>query len=167
MLNMKYLIPILLFLCSAASAQESKQFVIDGAIKKTRTVNMENLLQYKTVNIDSLVIYNHLMQKRSSLKNIKGVLLKDILAEVEITADHPKLLSEYYLVCTASDDYKVVLSWNEVFNSKNEGILILSSFDTSSTKKEKGNIAMIVTTDQATGRRFVKGLSKISILKVN
>ncbi|WGQ09870.1 molybdopterin-binding protein [Pedobacter gandavensis] len=164
---MKYLIPILLFFCSSTAAQESKQFIVDGEVKNTRTINMETLSHYKTFNLDSLIIYNHLMQRKSSLKNMKGVLLKDVLAEVEITAEHPKVLSEYYLVCTATDDYKVILSWNEVFNSKKDGILILTSFDTDPAKKENGNIAMIVTTDQATGRRFVKGLNKISILKVN
>lgn len=153
--------------CGSAQAQESRQFVVDGQVKKTLTVNLKSIQQYQTVSIDSLTIYNHLMQRKSSLKNIKGVLLKEILAGLEITTEHPKELSEYYLVCTATDNYKVVLSWNEVFNSKNNGILILSSFDTDPSKKEKGNIAMIVTTDEATGRRFVKGLHKISILRVN
>ncbi|WP_316838479.1 molybdopterin-binding protein [Pedobacter gandavensis] len=165
--NMKYLVPFLLFFCLSARAQESKEFIVEGQVKKTLSIDLDALRQHKAISIDSLTIYNHLMQRKSSLKNIKGVLLKDVLEGVEITADHPKTLSEYYLVCTATDNYKVVLSWNEVFNSKNEGILILSSFDVDPTKNEKGNIAMIVTTDQATGRRFVKGLSKISILRVN
>jgi hypothetical protein len=43
---------------------------------------------------------------------VKGVLLKDILIKVEIDAETPKVLSEYYFVCIASDNYKVVFSWN-------------------------------------------------------
>ena len=65
-------------------------------------------------------------------------------------------------------NYKVVLSWNEVFNSKSDNnILLLTSFDANPAKAEKGNIAMIVSTDNATGRRFVKGLSRITILQAN
>lgn len=164
---MKYLFPFLLFFCLNASAQESKEFVVGGQVEKTLTINLNSLQAYQTVSMDSLAIYNHLMQRKSSIKNIKGVLLKDVLADLEIIADNPKLLSEYYLVCTATDNYNVVLSWNEVFNSKSDNILILTSFDTDPVKAEKGHIAMIVPGDKATGRRFVKGLNKISILRVN
>ena len=108
------------------------------------------------------------MQRKSSIKNIKGVLLKDILAKVEIDSSAPKTLSEYYLVFTATDNYKVVYSWNEIFNSPTGNqVLVLTSYDTNPAKAEKGNIAIITPSDFATGRRFVKGLSKISILQVN
>lgn len=166
--NMKYTIIALLFLAFSAKAQESKQFTIEGKVKTPLTVTLDNLSAYKSVNLDSMTIFNHLMQRKSSIKNIKGVLLKDILAKVEIDAASPKTLSEYYLVFTATDNYKVVYSWNEIFNSSTgDQILVLKSYDTDPSKAEKGNIAIITPTDFATGRRFVKGLSKISILQVN
>ncbi len=108
------------------------------------------------------------MARKSTIKNIKGVPLKELLAKIEIIAERPTVLSEYYLVCTATDDYKVVLSWNEVFNSKTaNNFLILTSFDSDPAKAEKGHIALIAPNDVASGRRFVKGLSKITILRVN
>lgn len=166
--NMKYTIIALLFLAFSAKAQESKQFTIEGKVKTPLTVTLDNLSTYKSVNLDSMAIFNHLMQRKSSIKNIKGVLLKDILAKVEIDAASPKTLSEYYLVFTATDNYKVVYSWNEIFNSSTGNqVLVLKSYDTDPSKAEKGNIAIITPTDFATGRRFVKGLSKISILQVN
>lgn len=78
---------------------------------------LADLSAYKSHAIDSIVITNHLGERRSSLKKVKAVLLKDILDKVEIDAENHKLLSEYYLVCIASDNYKVVFSWNEIFNS--------------------------------------------------
>ena len=166
--NMKYLIIALLFLSFAVNAQESKQFVIEGKVKKPLTITLDNLSAYKSVSLDSMTIFNHLMQRKSSIKNIKGVLLKDILAKVEIDAASPKTLSEYFLVLTATDNYKVLYSWNEIFNSPTGNqILVLTGYDTDPAKAEKGNIAIITPSDFATGRRFVKGLSKISILQVN
>lgn len=166
--NMKYLIIALLFLSFAVNAQESKQFVIEGKVKAPLTVTLDNLSTYKSVSLDSMTIFNHLMQRKSSIKNIKGVLLKDILAKVEIDAASPKTLSEYYLVFTATDNYKVVYSWNEIFNSPTGNqVLVLTGYDANPTKAEKGSIAIITPSDFATGRRFVKGLSKISILQVN
>ncbi|MFW0717859.1 molybdopterin-binding protein [Pedobacter sp. N23S346] len=165
---MKYLFAILILFCIKSQAQESKQFTVEGSVKKKLTVDLASLADYKMVNMDSLVIYNHLMQRKSSIKNIKGVSLKEILSKVEINEVSPKKLSEYYLVFTATDGYKVIFSWNEVFNSKSENnILILTDFIADPAKAEKGNIAMIATSDLATGRRFVKGLTKISILKAN
>lgn len=165
---MKYLFTILFLFALKSQAQESKTFTIEGNVKQKLTINMASLSAYKTVSLDSLTIYNHLMQRKSSIKNIKGIPLKEILSQVEINEPSPKKLSEYYLVCSATDGYKVVFSWNEVFNAKSENnILILTGFVADPAKAEKGNIAMITTTDAATGRRFVKGLSKISIFKAN
>ncbi len=168
MLNMKYLFIVLIFVAFTAKAQESKQFTIEGKVKNTLTVNLADLKQYKTVSLDSVTVFNHLMQRKSSIKNVKGVLLKDILAKIEINTDSPKKLSEFYLVFTATDNYKVVYSWNEIFNSPTGNqLLVLTSYDTHPAKAEKGNIAIITASDFATGRRFVKGLSKINILQVN
>ncbi len=167
LLDMKYLIIAFVLLSLAVNAQESKQFIVDGKVKNKLIIDLNALKQYKAVSMDSLTIYNHLMERKSSISDIRGVLLKDLLSKVEIIAESPKQLSEYYLVCTAVDNYKVVFSWNEVFNSKKGDILILSSFNTNPVKTEKGDIAMISTGDEATGRRFVKGLSKISILQIN
>lgn len=165
---MKYFVAIFLLLNLSSNAQESKSFTVDGKIKQSLTFDLNALKAYKTASLDSIVIYNHFMQRKSSIKNIKGVPLKELLANVEITAESPKVLSEYYIVCTATDGYKVVLSWNEVFNSKiANNFLILTSFDTSPVKAENGSIALITPGDEASGRRFVKGLSKITILRVN
>lgn len=164
----KYLFAILFLFGMKSQAQESKQFTIEGDVKQKLTINLASLSTYKKVSIDSITILNHLLQRKSSIKNIKGVPLKEILSQVEINESSPKKLSEYYLVCSATDNYKVVFSWNEVFNTKSENnILILTDFVADPAKAEKGNIAMITTTDVATGRRFVKGLNKISIQKVN
>jgi len=166
--NIKYLVILLLFFTVTANAQESRQFTIEGKVKRPLTITLNNLSAYKSVNLDSVTIFNHLMQRKSTIKNIKGVLLKDILANVEIEAASPKTLSEYYLIFTATDNYKVVYSWNEIFNSPTGNqLMVLSSYDTEPAKAEKGNIAIITPSDFATGRRFVKGLSKISILQVN
>ncbi len=168
MLKMKYLLIALIFGTFTAKAQESKQFTIEGKVKRTLTVNLADLKQYKTVSFDSITVFNHLMQHKGSIKNVKGVLLKDILAKVEIDTDSPKKLSEFYLVFTATDNYKVVYSWNEIFNSPTGNqLLVLTSYDTHAAKAEKGIIAIITPSDFATGRRFVKGLSKINILQVN
>lgn len=82
---MKYFVAILLLLSLSSNAQESKSFNVDRKIKQSLTFDLNALKAYKTAPLDSIVIYNHLMQRKSSIKNIRGVPLKELLASVEIT----------------------------------------------------------------------------------
>lgn len=101
------------------------------------------------------------------MKKFKGALLKDVLSKVEFKTDSPKLLSEFYLVFIANDGYKVVFSWNEIFNSNNrDQALILTELNGSDASELKENIMLVTPTDKATGRRYVKNLSKIIIQQV-
>ena len=138
-----------------------------GKVKKSLTVALADLSAYKTHLIDSIVITNHLGERRSSLKKVKAVLLKDILDKVEIDAENHKVLSEYYLVCIASDNYKVVFSCNEIFNSDvGKSVYIITGQDGSWAYVLENRIALVSPKDQMTGRRYVKGLQKIVIERV-
>jgi len=163
---------VLAFTVFSASAQKeniptTENFSIEGKVKKSLTVSLADLSSYKSYAIDSIVITNHLGERRSSLKNVKGVLLKDILSKMEIDAETPKVLSEYYFVCIASDNYKVVFSWNEIFNSNTgKSVYILIGHDGKPASASDNRIALISPRDEMTGRRYVKGLQKIIIERV-
>jgi hypothetical protein len=107
-------------------------------------------------------------ERRSSFKNVKGVLLKDILEKTGIDSESTKELNEYYIVCIASDNYKVVFSWSEIFNSATgNSVYILTGHDGKPASALDNRIALISPKDQMTGRRYVKGLQKIVIERVN
>jgi len=143
------------------------QFSIQGLVKNQLSISLPALASYRTWSTDSVVITNHLMQKKYTLKNLKGILLKDILEKAEIQASTPKELSKYYFICVASDNYKVVFSWNEIFNSKTgEKVYILTEVDGKPVAATSDRITLISTNDLAAGRRFVKGLEKIIVERV-
>ena len=128
---------------------------------------MADLSSYKSYSIDSIVITNHLGERRSSLKKVKAVLLKHILDKVEVDAENHKVLSEYYFVCIASDNYKVVFSWNEIFNSDTgKSVYIITAQDGKPATALDNRIALVSPKDQMTGRRYVKGLQKIVIERI-
>lgn len=165
---------ILLLVCSAVSASAqhdniptTEKFTIEGKIKKAMTVSLADLSSYKTYTIDSIVIRNHLGERKSTLKKIKAVLFKDILDKIEIDAESPKVLSEYYFICIASDNYKAVFSWNELFNSATgNSVYIITEQDGKPASTLDNRIALISQKDQMTGRRYVKGLQKIIVERV-
>ena len=166
------LLLVLAFTVFSASAQKeniptTENFSIEGKVKKSLSLSLADLSSYKSYSIDSIVITNHLGERKSSLKKVKAVLLKDILDKVEIDAEAPKVLSEYYLVCIASDNYKVVFSWNEIFNSDTgKSVYIITAQDGKPATGLDNRIALVSPKDQMTGRRYVKGLQKIVVERV-
>jgi hypothetical protein len=143
------------------------QFTVQGLVKNQLSISLSALASYGTWSTDSVVIMNHLMQKKYTLRNLKGILFKDILEKAEIQASTPKELSKYYIICVASDNYKVVFSWNEIFNSKTgEKVYILTEVDGKPVAATSDRITLISTNDLATGRQFVKGLEKIIVERV-
>ena len=170
---MKKLLPVILILISfQLPAQKSitatERFVVEGNVKQPQSFSLDDLKGLPLVTIDSLVILNHLLERKSSIKNIKGVLLKDILTKLSIDQSNPKLLSEYYFVCTASDNYKVVFSWNEIFNNETgKHVMVITQQEGKNAAIPDNRIALISPTDEATGRRYVKGLQKIIVERVN
>lgn len=164
---MKLLTFIALFIGLGLNAQVTKTITIEGAIAKPVTIKFDDLKAYTSVTLDSLVIFNHKMERKSSLKKLKGVLLKDVLAKAEFSVNSPKVLSEFYIVCIADDGYKVVFSWNEIFNGPTgDHALILTEINGQSTVSQKEGIILVVPTDTATGRRYIKNFYKISIQQV-
>ena len=142
----------------------TESFSIEGKVKKEMTVSLADLSSYRSYSIDSIVIKNHLGERKSTLKKVKGVLLKDILEKVEIDSESPKVLSEYYFVCTASDNYKAVFSWNEIFNNDiGSSVYIITSVEGKPASALDSRIALVSPKDKMTGRRYVKGLQKIII----
>jgi hypothetical protein len=139
----------------------------EGKVKNKLSFSLKDLADFKAKNLDSLVIYNHLMEPRKTIRHIKGVLLKDIIDKAVIEVESPKLSSEYYITCIASDNYKVVISWNELYNSVvGESIMIITEANGKTANQLEDRIALLSAADKATGRRYVKGLQKIIIDRV-
>ena len=160
---LSFCIGLLSFQISEAQ-NASENFTVSGEVFKAVTIDMPKLSGYTTVHLDSLRIYTHDMQSKGLMKNISGVLLKDILSAIPLNNENPKVLSEYYFQCVATDGYKVIFSWNEIFNSETgKHVLIITNKSGTNISELDDRTALISPTDQATGRRYVKWLNRIII----
>ena len=161
---MKNFILLISFLLTTLSFAQSRSFEIIDLDNQKTTVTAADLSKYSKQTIDSLQITNHLKEYRSTLKNVKGVLLRDVLSKVSFKEKSPKVLSEYYIVCVAEDGYKVVFSWNEIFNtSVGDSVIIIPEIE----GRPKDGISTLSPTDFATGRRYVKMLKTIQLKKID
>ncbi len=158
------LLAILSFSAPGADAQQRKFFAVAGAVEKEMTVTADSLEHFPSQKIDSVVILNHLGQRKSALQNLEVVRLRDVLDRSVIAVESPKQLSEFYFICAASDGYKVVFSWNELFNNPlGDSVFIIIRRDGKTPEELREGIALLSPTDTMTGRRYVKNLEKITV----
>jgi len=160
-----FLLPTSLF--AQGQIKVTSSFTISGEVFSPLTVSVMDLKKWKEVAIGDLVITNHSGETKSEAKGLKGILLKEILQTVEIKSESPKVLSEYYFVFAASDGYKVVYSWNELFNtSVGESVYLVTEKNGKTITEMDDSILVVSTKDFKTGRRNVKGLASIAVMRV-
>lgn len=100
-------------------------------------------------------------------RDLKNLYLRKVLSDVKFAVDSPKQLSEFYLTLIASDGYKVVYSWNEIFNSATrEQTFFVTEKEGKELKEQPERILMVTKLDEKTGRRYVKGLEQIIVCRV-
>lgn len=159
---------IFLVICFSGYGQKELEttgsFSISGEVKAPVIVPLSDFSKFNEVLIGDITITNHLGEKKSEQKALKGILLKDILKTVEINNENPRVLSEYYVVCKSLDGYKVVYSWNELSNSPaGESVYLVTSKNGQAAREMKESILMIAPKDYKTGRRYLKSLSSIEV----
>lgn len=171
---MKNNVFLLLLLCLTHVAWTQKNiaptdaFTISGKVAQPKTVSLADLQTYPAVKIKNVVVTNHLGEKKGKARAMKGVLLKTILEGVEFQSESPKVLSEFYLTFVASDGYKVVFSWNEIFNTETGNHLyVVVEKEGKGLSEMDGRMLLLCSTDFKTGRRYLKGLSNIIVNRVD
>jgi hypothetical protein len=170
MIRTLFLLYFLMMMC-ASFAQEggkaTKSFTVSGRVKSPKTFTWQELGKFSIHNLGDVAITNHKGESKGTAKELSGILLTQILDKVELDAESPKILSEYYFICRASDGYKVVYSWNELFNTTTgNSVYIVTSKDHKSMDTSDDNILMISTHDIRTGRRYIKNLETITVARV-
>lgn len=150
---------------------ESSQFVtekidVSGLVQNRLKLTVEDLRQFPPQQVGELPMVCESGANLGKLENLKGVLLKDILDKAGIITKSHNDVKKMVIIATASDDYKVVFSWSEVFNSPvGEGVIVFFERDGKPLGDDEGRIAMVSTKDIRTGPRHVKWLKAIEVKK--
>ena len=170
---MKFLFTVIFsasILLSAAqeNVPATDSFSIRGKVKSEFTFNVRDAGQYTAHTLDSLVIYNHLHQPKKTVRKLSGILLKDVLDKAGLAETNTKLMSGYYFTCVASDGYKIVFSWNELYNSPaGSQIWVVTEANGRAGVAMPDRVLLVAAGDINTGRRYLKGLKEIRVNAVN
>jgi len=167
---MKNLLFIFLLYSSTAFAQygtQTHQFTITGQVKTESVITMDSLNSYPLKTIGDIKVTDHTGAFKHQDDELKGVLLKDILNHSQWAASSPKLFSRFYFTCVGSDGYKVVYSWNELFNTPvGDNVYIILEKNGVKADKLPASLQMTSMLDFKTGRRYLHNLDKIVVSQV-
>lgn len=146
----------------------SEKIEIQGAVIESKSFRISDLQTFDSMLIADVPITNHAGEPRGIAKNLKGFPVKLLFEGVEFDSPSPKFLSEFYLIFEATDGYRVVFSWNELFNNPlSDQVYIISAMDGKNMEEMEEGILLLSPSDTRTGRRHVKNLSKIIVQRAD
>lgn len=146
----------------------TESFSVSGAVKNNVTFTIRDLDKFPKTPVNDLIIYNHAGEIKDTLRGMKGVLLKTVLSSVKYAYEKPRELNGFYFVLKASDGYKAVFSWNEIYNTEaGNQYFIITEIQSKTADQIANRIIFLSTADLKTGRRYIKGLSEIEVKRVD
>lgn len=157
---------------AAGKVDDPSQFVttsisISGAVEQKLKLDINDLKKFPSQQIGNTPIICQPGANKGNLENIKGVLLRDILEKAAVVSHEHNDVKKMAIIATASDGYKVVFSWSEIFNSPvGDGVIVFFEKDDKLLGDDEGRIAMISTKDTRTGPRHVNWLKEIEVRKI-
>ena len=101
------------------------------------------------------------------IRRYRGVLLRDVVSAAKPVEKERHDLRQSIVVATATDGYKAVFSWAELFLSPiGDGVLVIFERDGAALPGSEGPLALLSLRDTNPGPRHVKWLAKIEIFRI-
>lgn len=145
----------------------TEKITVSGAVEQKLILSVDDLRKFPPQQVRELQIARQSGANVGKLENLKGVLLRDILDKAKVVASSHNDVKKMVIIATASDGYKVVYSWSEVFNSPlGEGVMVFFEREGVPLADDEGRIAMVSAKDIRTGPRHVKWLQAIEVRKI-
>ncbi len=166
---------ILTALCMLAVAGASAQkklaatdsIIVAGLVKQPFVITSTQVQQQAVQDLGDIVIRNHAGEYKSTEKNVKAASLLPLMQAAVPNLSSPRLYSECYFVMEATDGYRVVFSWNEIFNTAvGKQLWLIVEANGKRWNELPDRMLLLCTADNNTGRRHVKSLSRIVLKRV-
>ena len=102
---------------------------------------------------------------KDCIKRCRGVLMEKIIQKADALKEEHNDTKKMFIVATADDGYKVVFSWQEIFNTAiGGGVAVLTERDGRPLGETRDRIDLISAQDYYAGSRYVRDLRQIEVL---
>jgi hypothetical protein len=145
--------------------EPTQQFTITGKVKQELVISYNTLLNYKSHELHN-VNTSCSPKKEERIKSAKGVLLKEVLDSAAFDYEKGAHLNEFYFVFVASDGYKLVYSYNEIFNTETgRNLYVVTALDGQPAGQLPNAMLILTTSDIKGGRRNMKWLKEVRVCR--
>ena len=152
----------------AAQAAMSDTLTVRGTVEHVLTLGVDDLRAFPAQQLADVTLTRQNGAEAGKLQNLKGVRLADLINKAVLVVHDHNDVKKMIVVATATDGYRVVFSWSEIFNSPaGEGMIVYFEKDGQPLGEDEGRIAMVSTKDAKTGPRHVKWLQTLEVRLIN
>ncbi|MEX1188156.1 MAG: hypothetical protein WED33_02795 [Bacteroidia bacterium] len=141
---------------------------VTGKVKNPSIFTLTSLDTFPKVPIKAPIIFNQKGEARDTMRGLFGIPIKALLQSIQFDYNKPRELNEYYFVFSASDGYRVVFSWNEIYSTDaGNNFFIVTEIDGKKLIELEQRIFFVSTNDLKRGNRQIKGLKTIEIRQID
>ena len=150
---------------SPSGVSEGKAIRIVGRVRQPLVVQAKELCQMPSEELNDLPIYCGTGDPKGSIGSCRGVLLENVISMAEVIKAEHDDTKKMFIVVSGEDGYKVVFSWQEIFNTAiGGGVMILTEKNGRSLCEKDGELELVSAEDYFTGSRYVRRLRTIEVL---
>jgi DMSO/TMAO reductase YedYZ molybdopterin-dependent catalytic subunit len=140
---------------------------VRGNVAVPLTLSVADLGKFPVQRVDDTRVVRGQGGASEAARHFAGCLLRDVLNTARLTEGDRLNLRRTIIVATASDGYKAVFSWAEMYNTAiGDGVLIVYERDGAPLGDDEGRIALISLKDMRPGPRHAKWLSSVAVVRV-
>ena len=148
-----------------APPQTDTRVAVSGAVQQPLSLGADDLRQFPADQLVTLALPGR--QAGAPPSVLKGVRLRAVLEQARLViADH-NTVKKLAIIAAASDGYRVVFSWSELFNAElGDSVLVVFERDGEPLPAAEGPLALISGRDLRTGPRHVKWLRSVEVRQI-
>jgi len=138
---------------------------VTGKVEKPLMLSMAAILDMESEGFQNIFIVCGSGEPRDSIQECRGVLIEKILQKADVLKEEHNDTKKMFIVAKADDGYKVVFSWQEIFNTViGGGVAVLTERDGRPLSETRDRIDLISAQDYYAGSRYVRDLRQIEVL---
>jgi DMSO/TMAO reductase YedYZ molybdopterin-dependent catalytic subunit len=140
---------------------------VKGNVERTQALSLEELKQLPVQRIEDVRVVREqgaTTGAQEMARRYTGCLLRDVLDRAKLVEKNRMDLRKSVVILTASDGYRAVFSWAELYLSPiGDGVLIVYERDGAALPDTEGPLALVSLKDTRPGPRHVKWLRTIEV----
>ena len=159
------------FLAASALAQApgavTTTLTVKGSVEREITLSVDEMKRLQVQRIDDVRSVREASGTAGASESVRhyvGCLLRDVLERAKPVEKKRMDFRKSVVIATASDGYRVVFSWPELYLSPvGDGVLVVYERDGAPLDDGEGRIALVSLKDTRPGPRHVKWLQSVEL----